>query len=68
MDTQVVKEVEGKKYNRFGQRIVSCTICGSGTTMLGTELCDGCWELDRRIRADLDIAERLVNFYRAAQR
>lgn len=24
---------------------VDCAICGDKTTMLGTQLCDGCWEL-----------------------
>lgn len=64
MDIQVAYEKDGKKYNRFDQRIIPCAICGEGTTMLGTEHCDRCHELDSRIRSDLDIAERLVNYYK----
>ena len=65
MDTQVVKEHEGKKYNRYNEQVIPCAICGEGTTMTGTKQCDRCHELDSRIRCDLDIAERLVNYYRA---
>ena len=64
MDIQIVKTVDGKKLNKFGQQVVKCVICGVGTTSLGTEHCDRCHELDVRIRMDLDIAERLVNYYR----
>ena len=27
----------------------SCRICGQPTPMLGTQLCDPCWHLDRNI-------------------
>lgn len=66
MDTHIVETKAGKKYNRFGQQVVPCVICGEGTTMTGTEHCDRCHELDIRISCDLDIAERLVNYYRAS--
>lgn len=64
MDVQIAKEVDGKKYNKYGHQVIPCAICGEGTTMLGTQHCDRCHELDARIRCDLDIAERLVNYYR----
>jgi len=28
---------------------VPCTICGDPTWMLGTKLCDACWEFDHRV-------------------
>ena len=36
-----------------------CRICGHETAMLGTKLCDRCWELERRITADLELARRI---------
>ena len=65
MDTNEVEIVDGKKYNKFGQQIIRCAICGDPTTMTSTEHCDRCHELDLRIRMDLDIAERIVNYYKA---
>lgn len=26
-----------------------CKTCGKSTPMLGTKLCDGCWEVERRL-------------------
>jgi hypothetical protein len=40
---------------------VPCTICGKPTRMLGTKLCDGCWELRTRIERDPDIAHKILN-------
>lgn len=37
-----------------------CKLCGKPTRMLGTKLCDPCWELDRRIRADPAIAAKVL--------
>lgn len=65
MDVQIVKERDGKKYNKFDQQVIPCAICGDGTTMLGTEQCDRCHELDTRIRQDLDIASRIVDYYKS---
>ena len=65
MDTTVVKRDEdGNRFNQFGQQIIDCSICGEGTTMLGTEHCYRCHELDRRVRVDLALAEKLVAKYR----
>ena len=63
MDTEIVKETDGKKFNQYDQQVIPCIICNNPTIMLGTELCDRCFELDARIRDDLDIAKKLVNFY-----
>ena len=64
MDTIIMKDENGKKYNQLGQQIIQCSICGEKTTMLGTEHCDRCYELDACIRRDIDIAEILINYYR----
>lgn len=38
-----------------------CRLCGKPTQMLGTKLCDFCWELERRIHRDPEIARRILN-------
>ena len=43
---------------------IPCRICGDKTYMLGTKLCDRCWELDTRIRTNLVIAEKIFNYYK----
>ena len=66
MDTAIHHtDKEGRNYNKFNEQIIPCAICGKGTTMLGTKHCHRCHELDIRISMDLDIAERLVNYYRS---
>lgn len=48
MDTVIVKiDVNGKRYNKSGEEIINCIYCGNNTTMLGTKLCDFCWEKNR---------------------
>jgi hypothetical protein len=64
METNVAHECDGKKYNQYGQQVIECALCDKGTTALGTKLCDSCFELDSRIYNNLDIAERLVKYYR----
>lgn len=51
---------EGRNLDRFGQEIIKCTLCGNPTTMLGTKLCDRCWELKSRIEADPDLAKKIL--------
>jgi hypothetical protein len=41
-------------------RTVPCTDCGTPTTMLGTKLCDGCWELRRRVESNPEMARRIL--------
>lgn len=48
MDTRVVREENGVRYNRFDEEVVACSgDCGQDTTMTGTQLCDACWEVQR---------------------
>ena len=37
-----------------------CRICKSPDARSHTELCDGCWELESRIHADLDLAKKII--------
>ncbi|MCP4161174.1 MAG: hypothetical protein GY760_13960 [Deltaproteobacteria bacterium] len=49
MDTHVVSTIEGKRFNKLGHEIISCSNeCGRDTTMTGTNLCDFCWEEEGR--------------------
>lgn len=61
MDTIVVRTEHNNDFNRFDQKIIKCKLCGGKTTMLGTKLCDNCWELKTRIYHNLNIAKRIIN-------
>ena len=39
---------------------VRCRFCGRWTHMMGTKLCDRCWELETRVQADPEIAVRVL--------
>lgn len=38
-----------------------CRICGNATPMRGTKLCDRCWELERRVLADPELARKIMS-------
>jgi hypothetical protein len=42
---------------------IPCKTCGTPTSMLSTKLCDGCWEVEHRLRDYLrtDGGRRVVN-------
>lgn len=41
--------------------VILCKLCGERETpMLGTKLCDRCWELKRRVEADPHLARRVL--------
>ena len=40
---------------------VPCIYCGQPTPMLATRLCNNCWELDRRMRADPALARKILD-------
>lgn len=54
-----MKHLKGR-FDELLQEIISCKTCGGDTTMLGTKLCDPCWELDKGwrelVRRDKDKA------------
>lgn len=39
---------------------VPCRICSNPTLMIGTMLCDRCWELECRIKADPELAAKIL--------
>jgi len=39
---------------------VPCKWCSTATRMTGTRMCDPCWELERRISADPELARRML--------
>lgn len=41
--------------------VVACGVCGTPTRMLGTKRCDRCWELERRIRHNPDLARKILD-------
>ncbi|MHC4621367.1 MAG: hypothetical protein ACYTEQ_26800 [Planctomycetota bacterium] len=43
-----------------GQETTACKYCGKPTPMLGTKLCDGCWELETRIKANPELARKIM--------
>jgi len=40
---------------------IPCKWCGTPTQMLGTKMCDGCWELETRIQSQPDLARRILD-------
>jgi len=42
------------------QKTVPCRWCKRPTRMLSTKRCDSCWELESRIRADIDLAINML--------
>lgn len=49
-------------YDPNGQTVTElpCGLCGEPTRMTSTLRCDRCWELERRIQSDPDIARRVL--------
>jgi hypothetical protein len=43
-----------------GEFTVPCGLCGVQTPMTGTERCDRCWELETRIKADPELARKIL--------
>lgn len=40
--------------------MIDCRLCGEPTVMTGTKLCDRCWELERRIHRDPQLAFKIL--------
>ncbi len=45
---------------KFDKETVPCELCGRDTRMLGTKRCDGCWELETRIRGDISMTLKIL--------
>lgn len=39
---------------------VPCELCATPTPMIGTRRCDRCWELEHRIRHNLELARKIL--------
>lgn len=42
------------------EETVPCRLCSAPTPMLGTKLCDRCWELEMRIERDKALAIKIL--------
>ena len=42
------------------QQTVPCKRCGTSTFMIGTKLCDRCWELEKKIRFDPELSRQIL--------
>lgn len=53
---------DGVAYTHGGIKpTIECKWCGKPTHMLGTKMCDRCYELESRISADPVLAQRMLN-------
>lgn len=50
------------------EETVPCGVCRRPTSMLGTKRCDRCYELESRIKDDLDLAQKILEAARAQER
>lgn len=48
------------KMDKWGRELCACRFCGGDTAMLGTRLCDGCWELQHRVIANPEITRTIL--------
>lgn len=48
------------KAGRDAALTTKCESCGAPTKMLATKRCDKCWELERRITADPELAQKIL--------
>jgi hypothetical protein len=55
------KDCNEKKRNNLMEETVPCKYCNKETSMTGTKLCDNCWELEVRMRSNIEVAEKILN-------
>jgi len=55
----------GQLFNSFGEELVACDLCEALTTMTATKRCDRCWELEKRIRRDPELARKILKLMEA---
>lgn len=57
-----IRHTKNGPVNRFNEPLILCRRkCGTYTTMLGTGLCDNCWELEHRIKANPQLARQILD-------
>lgn len=61
MRLQEVREAMNERKGFDPDHPVSCGLCGRPTPSLGTKRCDRCWELERRIEWDTELARRILD-------
>lgn len=44
----------------MNEETTACTLCGKQTRMMGTKLCDRCWEIKSRIKSDPELALQIL--------
>lgn len=49
-------------FSKIVPKTVPCKWCGKPTPMLGTRMCDRCWELEHRIVMDIELAKKMIFF------
>ncbi len=49
-----------------GGGVVPCGLCGNPTYMAGTKRCDGCWELEKRVRDNPEAAKKILAAFGSA--
>jgi hypothetical protein len=60
-DLVISRREDGTRRDQFQRQVVNCSECGDWTPMVGTELCDRCWELKTRIEQDPELAPKILN-------
>jgi len=46
--------------NQVNNPTIACRLCGAMTGMLGTQLCDRCYELETRIQRDPELSRKIL--------
>jgi len=59
-DQQDVEDIKVQDATIGSEITVPCELCGTPTRMLGTKRCDGCWEIERRINHQPELARKIL--------
>lgn len=59
--TRIPGDAPVERVDSLGQRVIECRICDEETVMLGTKLCDRCYELETRIREAPELARKILD-------
>jgi hypothetical protein len=52
-------------HNKNEIKVCNCKWCGQKTDFTGTKECGRCWELRHRIETDMELAEMILNVFKA---
>lgn len=45
----------------MSEKTIPCELCGKPTNMLGSRRCNGCWELEIRVRLEPELARKILD-------